>query len=57
MDMSKELAANGQPELSTAEEANVKNMGVPYFRHKKTTSCHKTTLGKAAVHDRIKEIL
>ena len=57
MDMSKELAANGQPKFSTAEEANVKNMGVLRFRHKKTTSCHKTTLEKAAVHDRMKEIL
>ena len=45
MDMSKEPAANGRSEFSTAKEANVKNMGVPHFRHKKTTSCHKTTLG------------
>ena len=49
-------SANKQPELSAAEEATVKKRRFPRFHHKKTTSCHKTTLGKAAVHDRMKKI-
>ena len=44
-------------ELSAAEEATVKKRRFPRFHHKKTTSCHKTILEKAAVHDRMKEIL
>ena len=49
-------SANGQPELSPQKKQPWRIWRFPHFHHKKTTSCHKTTLGKATAHDRIIEI-